>query len=135
ADGSNGPPKNVRILSVPSRDDCVRHRHVDQGEQTGTVAYVVDVSRGDIPDRAVPKNDVITRPEQREFRVGGSSCAIETSSHRLNLVIGDGVLMAVERWRRPCAELISTFQCERSDVAQPGYRHWCERRLSWPPFA
>src|SRR5262245_8550685 len=92
--GGYRPPKIVGDLGVPSGDYGVGHRQIDQGEEPRAVSNVAHVRCGKVPNSAVPKRRVAGGPKYGEVSLIRSSGAVEARPHRLNLVVGCGVLMA-----------------------------------------
>ena len=127
-DGCDRSPKDVVNLIVPSDDERIGHRQSAERQQSCIVTNIIRMRCGDIPESSVPEDEVIPSIEIGKSGLFRSAGAVEAGAQSLNLIIVLGVPFAAQGRRCLGAELVSAFQGEGRDRAQPRSRHRREGR-------
>ena len=126
------------LFAVPGGDDRIGHRQVGQRQQSGITVNIFDVRGGNVPQSAVPEDEVgsiFSGVEIGELGLLRSTGTLRPGTQRFNLVIVGSILLTVQsrRWFGP--ELVSALECETGNGTQPRRRHGRtgrrRRRLRW----
>ncbi len=118
--GSNGrdwPPEVVEVAGFPTCDEAVRHGHIQQGKEPGTVPWVeVGGSRHNARD-PVPTGDGTLVPEAGDGALLGAARGAGLIAEALDLIVVPRVLRTRQRrgTRRP--ELRGGSESERRHMA------------------
>src|SRR6202035_5422770 len=103
--GCDRPPEEVKSLAVPGRDDSISHCQAGQGKEPGTIADVVYMRNGDVPDAPVQDYEEVVGIEVTEVGLLFATDAAEEVSQGLNLVIVSNIPVTGQRGGRYGAEL------------------------------
>src|SRR6185369_7334555 len=140
--GSEGTPGNEVALAVPSSNDRISYRQIDQREETRAVIDAGETGVRDISRHLVVVREEIGIEEQGQVGLVRGASTVEARTQGLDFVIGRSISLACQGRRRHRTKLGRALQGKRSDRREPWRQHWRKRRRrsrlkrrSWPPLA